>query len=95
MQPRVKSGGSSKRTCGFESHSRRKKGEAKMKIDLVKYLPEKTKEGREIVRENNAEKLICYTQHPGRRKGRGSKKVIFVFYPEFETIFAISGAEGD
>jgi len=29
-------------------------------------------------------------------KGKeGSKKVIFVFYPEFETIFAISGAEGD
>jgi hypothetical protein len=26
---------------------------------------------------------------------KGSKKIIFVYYPEFNTIFVISGSEGD
>ena len=51
-----------------------KQGKKFIRIENI--LPEFTVLGRPIVKENNGEKLIVYTPHPGQRKGLGSKKII-------------------
>lgn len=73
--------------------------DGKQFVDVVKLLPDRTSEIREIVKEVNGNKVTIYSRIRAKSKGSGSKKVTIKRYIELDELFfeglGLWVAEGD